>query len=204
MITQTGALDAITSMNGFVFCVRACIPQSDQQPDFDAWLQTFDFASKMQAGSNWWLGDLIEYGEAAYGEKYAQAEDLTHLQYGTLANIARVCRRFPPLLREIDISLSHYAVVCSIKDDAEAARLLRMAQINDWSEYDLRDYRAGRMNQDGNRRSRIKATVEIQRITSGGVILVLPPDQLDEENYALVLNMIGTNADIVITGDFPE
>ncbi len=62
------------------------------EPTFEEWEAAFTWAQQVEKASPFWVGDLIEYGEHRYGEKYAQALDLTTASYGTLANAAYVAR----------------------------------------------------------------------------------------------------------------
>jgi hypothetical protein len=59
----------------------------------------------------WWWGDYILYGERRYGEMYAQAMDLSGLQYTTLAHYVNVCKRIDFCRRRQNLTFSHHAAV---------------------------------------------------------------------------------------------
>ena len=50
-------------------------------------------AGRFKTASSWWLGDLLNFGERLYGDRYADAMELSGLAYETLSNYSYVCRR---------------------------------------------------------------------------------------------------------------
>lgn len=100
---------------------------------YEAWLAVGDELKKYEAGIQWWIGDWINYGEARWGEKYAQALEETGFDYQTLQNQAYVARAFEisprgekPARRE-NLSWSHHRAVAALKP-AEADELLSRAE----------------------------------------------------------------------------
>lgn len=81
---------------------------------FDEWADAFERLQRMSRCCNWWLGDALIYGEARFGEKYAQAIDLTGLEYQTIANIASVSRLVAPEHRRESLSWSHHQAVANL------------------------------------------------------------------------------------------
>ena len=61
-----------------------------------------------------WLGDWINYGSKAYGNKYKEALEFTGLAPKTLRNYASVARRVGPSLREPSLGHEHHAAVASL------------------------------------------------------------------------------------------
>jgi hypothetical protein len=88
----------------------------------------------------WLLGDLINYGEAAYGETYAQAVEVTGLAVQTLTNYAAVCRRIPRSRRRPPsrLSFSVHAEV-AFMEPKEQERWLKEAEKNSWPRWRLRE-----------------------------------------------------------------
>jgi len=84
------------------------------------------------------LGDWLNYGEAAYGEKYAQGMAETGLDYGTLRNAAWVTRKVE-MSRRRDISFAHHYEVASLPPDAQQD-LLTSAVKNEISSKDFREF----------------------------------------------------------------
>ena len=100
------------------------------QPDYAAWEVMVKQVLYVRAVLPWVLGDLLNYGESRYGEKYAQAIEVTGHEYQTLANYASVCRRVPMERRQAELSFSHHALVAS-RAPEEQVQLLHTA----WDEY---------------------------------------------------------------------
>ena len=92
---------------------------------------------RIHKATAFWIGDWINYGEAAYGEMYAQAVDDLGLDPQTLMNYASVCRRVAGGRRRSGISFSHHAEVASL-DPEEQTHWLDQAEAERWSRSELR------------------------------------------------------------------
>lgn len=86
--------------------------------------------ARISKSHQWWVGDAALYGEARWGETYYQLLQETDYKYGTLRNIASVCRRFPIEKRRPDVPFSHYQSAMSLagRSPAAAAKLIEHAQ----------------------------------------------------------------------------
>lgn len=81
----------------------------------------------------WSWGDLLNYGEKTYGQKYTQAMSLTGLAYQTLVNYKWLARATPRDLRGWpNLSQAHYERVVKIKDHSIKYDLLEMASQEKW------------------------------------------------------------------------
>lgn len=78
------------------------------------------------------IGDWLNYGERAYGEKYAQALTETDYAQGTLQNFAYVARKVTPSLRRETLTYKHHAVVAPLDPPAQSA-WLEKAESGEWS-----------------------------------------------------------------------
>ena len=85
----------------------------------------------------WWLGDCINFGENKYGEKYAQAIELTGLDGDYLKNISYCARQVKPENRNVNISWSLHLIVSPMVD-AEQKKWLEMALVNGYSANQLK------------------------------------------------------------------
>lgn len=83
----------------------------------------------------WWLGDWVRYGKSNYGERFAQAIDVSGKAMNTCQTALWVAEQFPELRRRNSLSWSHHREVAG-RDDA--AELLDLAEMEDWSKRDLR------------------------------------------------------------------
>lgn len=112
----------------------------DKQPaDFDDWLEFGEKLWAVRKAVKWALGDWIIYGEVHYGEKYAQAEDITKIAYGTLQNYVWVSKRFEMSRRRDNLSWSHHREVAGIPDEQEQDALLDIAESQQMGRDELRD-----------------------------------------------------------------
>jgi hypothetical protein len=82
--------------------------------------------------TGWWIGDWLLFGEATFGETYAQARALTGRSYGGLRNLSYVARHVPRSRRCESLSWSHHAVVAPLEPEEQIAWLDR-AEAGGWS-----------------------------------------------------------------------
>lgn len=65
----------------------------------------------LHASVLWWWGDWLNYGEAAYAQKYTKALDTMDYSYGTLRNAKFVSGRLELSRRRDNLSWSHHLEV---------------------------------------------------------------------------------------------
>lgn len=87
--------------------------------------------------SHFFIGDWIRYGEASYGERYAQALDVTGLKYDTVVHIKYVATHVVPQNRINGLSFSHHRAVAHL-NGTEQLRLLTLAKENGFSVHQLK------------------------------------------------------------------
>jgi hypothetical protein len=105
---------------------------------FEEWSKIGVTLGTIESGINWWIGDWLNYGERAYGEKYTQATLETGRDRDTLANIASVAGKFDLSRRRDNLSWSHHVEVASL-EAAVADALLDEAAHDGWSKSTLRE-----------------------------------------------------------------
>jgi len=106
-------------------------------PTFEQWQNFGRMLSQVEGATHWWIGDWVNYGEPAYGEKYSQALDETGFAYGTLRNDAWVAGRIEMSRRRDILGFAHHAEVAAL-EPAEQDRLLDEAEKNHWTQRELR------------------------------------------------------------------
>lgn len=106
------------------------------RPAFEEWQAAVEFAKRAESGVMWWIGDLLNYGEAHYGETYTQALEATDYSRQTLANAKWVASRFP-VSRRRELPFGHHDAVASL-DEPEADKLLEQAAEKGWTRAELR------------------------------------------------------------------
>jgi N6-adenosine-specific RNA methylase IME4 len=104
---------------------------------FERWEQVGETLGRIGRAHQWWIGDWINFGERAYGEKYAQAIEDTGLDYQTTANLAWVAGKVQSSWRQETLSWSHHQEVAKL-EPAEQKRWLKRAVAEGWSSKELR------------------------------------------------------------------
>ncbi len=84
------------------------------------------------------IGDWINYGETAYGDKYKEALASTGIAYQTLANYSYVARKVEFSLRKENLDWYQHATVAKLKTPEEKQHWLEMAEKHNLSVRRLR------------------------------------------------------------------
>ena len=114
------------------------------EPDtpYEQWAALGMMLRRLDDAAIWIRGDWVNYGETAYGEKYAQAVSETGLAEQTLMNDASLARKFPPERRRLGLRPTHHAVVRSLPI-AEQEQWLDRAEAEGWSRRELEQHVKG-------------------------------------------------------------
>src|SRR6476659_476686 len=96
-------------------------------PTFEQWEVAFTWARKVEGAAQFWLGDLLNYGEHAYGEKYSQMLETTGYALQTAKNVAYVARHVEPSRRRVrdGVPFSHHAEVAALPPAEQTTWLQR-------------------------------------------------------------------------------
>jgi hypothetical protein len=84
---------------------------------FEQWQLLGEYLYMLTRAIQWAIGDWILYGEAQYGEMYAQALEETDYSLSTLQNITYVARAFESSRRRENLSFTHHAEVAGLPAD---------------------------------------------------------------------------------------
>ena len=98
---------------------------------FEKWERVGETLRTIESGVQWWLGDWLNYGERAYGEKYAQAVDES--QAHTWRQYAWVASRFETSVRTDKVSFGVHERLAGVLDVAERHALLQRAAKEEWT-----------------------------------------------------------------------
>lgn len=90
---------------------------------FEKWAGLGAQLKQSRESLRWWIGDWLAYGEATYGERYAQALDNSEWDYQTLRNLVWVARAIPHADRRASLSWSHHAECAGLENDQRNALL---------------------------------------------------------------------------------
>jgi hypothetical protein len=105
--------------------------------DHPQWVAVGRRLGGISRSNQWWLGDWLRYGNAKWGEKYAEASRITGYDVRSLTNMASLAACFEISRRRDNLSWSHHAVVAALDPD-EQDRWLDMAAAERLSVADLR------------------------------------------------------------------
>lgn len=90
------------------------------------WFKIGDSLRNIEGALQWWVGDWLNDGEAAFGEMYAQAVDHVGYAQKTLMNIQWVASRIPASRRRENVSWTKHAEVASL-EPKEQEKILEKA-----------------------------------------------------------------------------
>lgn len=86
----------------------------DRPLSYDEWVALMEQLRATEHGYQWWIGDGLNYGEAAYGEKYANA--VSPKQADTWKNYASICGQYEKSRRSYFLTWTHYSIVAYIEE----------------------------------------------------------------------------------------
>ena len=124
-------------------------------PSFAEWEKCGAVLQQIEGAVQWWVGDWLNFGQHAYGEKYSQVLDATHWKYQTLANFAYVAQH-------IDISRRRENVTFSLSAEVAA---LPPADQEVWFD---------RIEEEGLTRSTLRSAMRLQRRQEQYAVGALP------------------------------
>jgi hypothetical protein len=88
-------------------------------------LRIMDWATAMSDHVGFMIGDIINFGQVKWGEKYRLAMEQTGRAYSTLAGYSETARRIPAAKRHASLSFTHHQVIARIGDEEKIATVLK-------------------------------------------------------------------------------
>jgi hypothetical protein len=113
------------------------------QLDYDDWIRLMGTLTRLEKSVQFAIGDALNYGNSRYGEKYTQAIEATGLTYQALANYSWVAQAVPIGNRRGMVSWSHHRAAAKLPPN-EQVTALTLAEENDWTIDDLKEYIDGK------------------------------------------------------------
>jgi hypothetical protein len=95
----------------------AWIPRGAMQ--LDEWVNHGKRLGAVGRACGWWIGDWLNFGNAAYGEKYSRAARVSGYDVQTLRNMAYVASRYEISRRREIVSWSHHAELAAMPPDLQ-------------------------------------------------------------------------------------
>jgi hypothetical protein len=104
---------------------------------YDQWAAIGPRIARVKRFTSWAISDWLNYGEARYGETYAQAVEATGFQPDYLAILKYVASRVDPSRRRESLPFGHHRLVASLEPE-EQEKFLQEAESNGWTHDELR------------------------------------------------------------------
>jgi len=112
------------------------------KPSWAEWECALSVTASILKSSPFWLGDMLNYGEHHFGEKYTQAINDLGMDPGYLRNVAYVCGRVELSLRSDKLTFSHHQLVAPC-DPEDQKKWITLAANNKWTVAQLREAMKG-------------------------------------------------------------
>lgn len=114
----------------------------DPTVTYDEWVEILGAVTLSARGANWWLGDMLVYGEEQWGTEKADAamepKVALALGEGTIRSCVWVSRAITPNRRRPDLSWSHHRVIAHFPPDQQMGWLGKTAR-EGWTCQELRE-----------------------------------------------------------------
>lgn len=112
---EAGAL--VLAVDGFAFTPTGL--EVTGEPDFVTWQGVGRKLQYAQRCIHWWIGDWSNYGEAHFGETFAQAIADTGYSEQTVQNDKWISGRVPTSRRRESLDFGHHAEVAALEPAAQ-------------------------------------------------------------------------------------
>ena len=106
------------------------------RPGLEDWRGPLQFALWCQRASPWWIGDLLNAGDANFGESFSQVCE-GYISGDQLQRYESVARRVPARNRRENLSWSAHAVVARLSSEQQR-QMLKQAEERGWTSEELR------------------------------------------------------------------
>lgn len=120
-------------------------------PSFDDWLKSIKEITMVTASHQWWIGDLMNFGEAKFADQCIQAINDLGLDFDTLKNYKWVSKAIAPPQRRDDVSWQHHVSVAKLDPDKQEQWLKRASE-KKWSAAALKSAIKTKLQRDESKR----------------------------------------------------
>ncbi len=105
---------------------------------FEEWRSVYEKLEKFDGIMQLYIGDCLNFGSYAYGEKYTEFMKHSKYEYGTLRVFCSVANRFPPSMREALLSQDNKPSFTQLRivaplEDTKVVQLLSLAGECGWN-----------------------------------------------------------------------
>lgn len=159
------------------------------KPTFEQWLQQGRELWYAKQSISWCLGDWLNYGEHAYGQKYTQAISETDYTLQTLMNYAYTAKAIDPTARRENVSFSNHSEVASL-NPVQQKQALDNLESGAWNRDQVRAYKRSLKAQP----DVIEQTVTLQftqmQVSDGRLIVVFVPPQGEIVEFRAIVRKV--------------
>jgi N6-adenosine-specific RNA methylase IME4 len=113
----------------------------NEDTPYEVWESVGENLKKISGAVQLWLGDWLNFGERAYGQKYSQAMDESYYEYGSLANYASTAKRTSDarkLTTGLTLPISHWKQLATLETKEQVLFAEKSIKGN-WTVLELRD-----------------------------------------------------------------
>lgn len=139
---STGLYGGVVELWGFQLSNVGIRPKCGVTPTYDQWQKLGEYLRWMDGALQWLIGDWVAYGDQHFGEKMAQAVDVTGWQVDTVKQYAWVAERVPAIRREPSLSFSHHREVADLDAKHQTSWLKKAATGDDGQPWSVQRLRA--------------------------------------------------------------
>jgi hypothetical protein len=100
---------------------------SAEDATIEAWEEGASQVMAMQRNVNWWIGDMVVFGEARWGDEFWQVVPMD-ASVSLLERCAGVSKKYPPGERFPSLSWTHHVHALRVKDKVARRSVLRHAE----------------------------------------------------------------------------
>ena len=107
------------------------------KPTREQWLECLHYLMHVERGAQFWIGDLLNFGEHQWGVTYIEVSEATGYNCATLRVFKWVAGEIPPSRRRDGLTFAHHREVAGVPPD-EQDRILARAERDGWARKDVR------------------------------------------------------------------
>jgi hypothetical protein len=113
------------------FVLLSNILALDRPAELDVWERHAKDILSIHRNSAWWVGDLVNYGLANFGDEFWQCIDEGTVSLRQLESCMYVARAYPPEDRVPGLSFTHHSIAARLAPGLRRA-VLQQALRNGW------------------------------------------------------------------------
>ncbi len=130
-MSETSTDEPAMTLGPFRFSPTALAIRSGAEAPIESWAAPLHFSLWCQQGAPWWIGDLLNAGDARFGEMFSQVCQGS-VSADQLQRYESVARRVPPENRRPGLSWSAHAAVARLPHTLQRTMLER-AERSGWT-----------------------------------------------------------------------